>query len=191
MRAVRETTKVHRSKLPLQLLAQSGHQLFVSRSTFLPWAYVKPNTASVLANREWSHCRLTVLQVVGSVGKEAFMLSRYRPHVSLVHLLFRFDTEVLNDLACGRKLGFEKPLCAFGRHRVADADIKAEDGGALPHFRRIQGARNLGTEFLDDVGGRAGGGHQHEPALQVDAFQRFRDGRHVRQRSDTPAARNG
>jgi hypothetical protein len=31
------------------------------------------------------------------------------------HPLFRLDTEFLNDLACGRKLGFEKPLCACGR----------------------------------------------------------------------------
>src|SRR5258707_7299533 len=35
-------------------------------------------------------------------------------------LLFRLDAKFLNDLAGGRKLGFEKPLCTCGRHRVAD-----------------------------------------------------------------------
>jgi hypothetical protein len=65
------------------LLAQGGDQLFGSRSTFLPWAYVKPDTASVLANREWSHCRLIALQVVRSAGREAFMLSRCRRREAL------------------------------------------------------------------------------------------------------------
>ena len=57
--------------------------------------------------------------------------------ISIGHLLFRLDTEFLNDLACGRKLFFEKPLCACGRHRITDANIKAEGGSPLLHFRGI------------------------------------------------------
>lgn len=57
--------------------------------------------------------------------------------MSIGCLLFRLDTEFLNDLACGRMLGIEKPFRACRRHRVANAYIKPEGGGALLHLRGL------------------------------------------------------
>jgi hypothetical protein len=61
---------------------------------------------------------------------------------SIGHLPFRFDTEFLNDLACGCKLGFQKVFWSalFNPDtQFAPDSPKSPDEGTSGHHRSIDG----------------------------------------------------
>jgi hypothetical protein len=77
------------------------------------------------------------------LGSRSTLNALTRPAArSIGHLLFRFDTEFLNDLACGCKLGFQKAFWSalFNPDtQFAPDSPKSPDEGTSGHHRSIDG----------------------------------------------------